>query len=410
MKIIFASFTDFDSGMGHKVRIFEVYTQLRKLLRHEQISWLCIISLNRNYFKNRKRIKNELSSFTSDIHILALPEIGPLQKFTSVLGKLYSLFYLIFRYGLSPKNIFWVEMTPSAWPILWYQKIFRNKMVLDVHGVSEEILSLLPDKKMEKIYREAKEREAASLRQATYVITVSEQMSSFLSEEFSIKKEKLTNIPCYSDSHRYNYSLDQIAKFRRENNFENRIAFVYSGGLAPWQCAKQILKCFEKIQSNSKKLLAPPRFLFLSWDNQVHSFIQDQEVSATLRENLIVKVLENSQVPSYLSASDIAFLLREDLLLNRVSSPTKAGEYLHSGLPIVATRHVGDLSQIIERKSCGYIVDDMHDLNIDELIEWFNIVMQNREEFRQRSKKAGQTYFGIDHSNKIRELVQKLEG
>ena len=47
--------------------------------------------------------------------------------------------------------------------------------------------------------------------------------------------------------------------------------------------------------------------------------------------------MTNKEVYKYLNAADVAFLLRDDVVLNRVASPTKLAEYMFCGLPIIST-------------------------------------------------------------------------
>jgi hypothetical protein len=48
----------------------------------------------------------------------------------------------------------------------------------------------------------------------------------------------------------------------------------------------------------------------------------------------IIKV-PHEAVPAHLNAADIGFLIRDDCVVNRVASPTKLGEYLSCGLPVI---------------------------------------------------------------------------
>jgi glycosyltransferase involved in cell wall biosynthesis len=67
--------------------------------------------------------------------------------------------------------------------------------------------------------------------------------------------------------------------------------------------------------------------------------------------------VDRNEVPGYLNAADIGFLLRARHPLNEVASPVKFGEYLASGLTVISSPGIGDVSRLIEREGLGILVD-----------------------------------------------------
>ena len=61
--------------------------------------------------------------------------------------------------------------------------------------------------------------------------------------------------------------------------------------------------------------------------------------------------------------ADVAMLIRKDKTVNRVASPTKFGEYLLCGLPVIISPNVGESSSIIEEHRLGIVLggDWIHD-------------------------------------------------
>ena len=77
---------------------------------------------------------------------------------------------------------------------------------------------------------------------------------------------------------------------------------------------------------------------------------------------------------------DVGLLLRDDLPVNRVASPTKFAEYCLCGLPVLTTPYVGDFSEYVRQFSLGYQVD-LSNLQADKALLTF---LQNVHERRAR--------------------------
>jgi glycosyltransferase involved in cell wall biosynthesis len=58
------------------------------------------------------------------------------------------------------------------------------------------------------------------------------------------------------------------------------------------------------------------------------------------------------------AAADVGISFRKGELSKRAASPTKVGEYLAAGLPVVSSAGIGDCDELIERNRVGVIVRD----------------------------------------------------
>ncbi len=76
-----------------------------------------------------------------------------------------------------------------------------------------------------------------------------------------------------------------------------------------------------------------------------------------LRKRIRIESVQHEDVFETLQAGDIGFLLRDASPVNRVSSPTKFGEYCSCGVPVITTACVGDVSQLVLSNHLGYVID-----------------------------------------------------
>ena len=64
------------------------------------------------------------------------------------------------------------------------------------------------------------------------------------------------------------------------------------------------------------------------------------------------------EVGRYLAGVDFALCFYQPKFSEIAASPTKVGEYLGAGLPVVATAGIGDLDALVEGHDVGVLVDD----------------------------------------------------
>ena len=125
------------------------------------------------------------------------------------------------------------------------------------------------------------------------------------------------------------------SEVRSDLGWGDEPALVYSGSLGSWYRLGEMLDFFEA----ARKEITGLRFLLLT--PQVT--LAEQEVRARqLAGHVVARAAAPDAVPSYLAACDagICFLGRH--ASKDASSPTKYGEYLAAGLPVVTNSWIGD--------------------------------------------------------------------
>ncbi len=71
-----------------------------------------------------------------------------------------------------------------------------------------------------------------------------------------------------------------------------------------------------------------------------------------------------------------------------IPSPTKLGEYLACGLPVVVNDGVGDVREIVEQLDAGAVLSSMSDREIDEVISRLDdILAVDAHDLQERSRK-----------------------
>ena len=210
----------------------------------------------------------------------------------------------------------------------------KSKIFVDIHGARvEELISIQPDTDVRQIEAE-RERESYSVDKASYVICQSDEMKKYIVTEYGQDSEKILVYRCGYDSTLFSYSSEARKITREELKLtDNDILFVYAGGMHKWQKIEDSLAVFNSyhvVNSNSK-------FLILTGDQEELRNILESEKYSGIKDSIISFSVPFSSVSKYLSAADIAFLIRDNHKMNAVASPTKLAEYLACGLPIITS-------------------------------------------------------------------------
>lgn len=132
-----------------------------------------------------------------------------------------------------------------------------------------------------------------------------------------------------------------------------RSTMVYVGSGAPWQGIEVLAPVWSELHRQDPSL----RFLVVSRDERARALLRDiPESHASM-----TSAATPHEVAATLAAADLAFLVRRPDVVNEASYPTKFGEYVASGIPVVTTDIGWDVADVVRRTGCGVLVDPFGD-------------------------------------------------
>jgi glycosyltransferase involved in cell wall biosynthesis len=234
---------------------------------------------------------------------------------------------------------------------------------------------------------------------SSHVITVSEELKNQLEKNTNLKIANYSIISCGVDIQRFeNPSIVSLTDNRK-------IVLGYLGGLQKWQNIDKVLDIVISLRSYNSDIF------FALFTNDLTTEIVDK-LNVIGHENYLIKSLKFSEVPDYLYSLDAGFLIRENLPLNIVSSPTKTVEYLASGVPVICTQYSGDFRRSINHLFEGFILKDIFPTE-SEIIDLNNYLInlkKNRELFRDICRlSASKRTWGAEFSNFFKNVVSNKE-
>ena len=243
--------------------------------------------------------------------VFSLKVISPTDKVITIQSKAF------FRVWL--KN-------PKQYIINWYQGI-----------VPEEAMCMFEDS-LSKYARKYLWRflEYFSLCKAKGNIFVSEAMWRHYQHIYGYDKSNYCIMPCF------NQELD-LRQFTAEKYATP--SFVYAGSLSRWQCIDRTLLLFKDIHA-----LFPQATLTL--------LTKEKEKAISLCHKYGVKAdikfVASSELQQVLGAYKYGFIVRDDIAVNNVATPTKMNSYMAAGVIPVYSDVINDFQTVF--RDLKYVV------------------------------------------------------
>ena len=157
-------------------------------------------------------------------------------------------------------------------------------------------------------------------------------------------------IPCVADEHKFYPDDAEREATRRELGLANKFVVVFPGRLGRWHCGPEMLALVQGLM----KAYEDVHFLVLTPDVDEGT----RMAAAALPEGRYdVRSARHTEVPRFLRAADLGLLLREAHPLNEVACPTKFGEYVSCGLPVLISAGIGDCSRFVAENRAGVVLE-----------------------------------------------------
>jgi glycosyltransferase involved in cell wall biosynthesis len=134
------------------------------------------------------------------------------------------------------------------------------------------------------------------------------------------------------------------------------------------------------------------RFLVLSHDD-LDPF-RKRAASLGIPQSFIVHVAaERKDVPSLMSLMSASVFFILPAYSKKASSPTKQGELMAMGVPVICNAGVGDSAAIVEKYKSGWVVKSCEDPDYKEVAEnWDKIVSLDKNQIQKGAK----DYFSLE--------------
>ena len=217
---------------------------------------------------------------------------------------------------------------------------------------------------------------------ATTVLTVSKASTAILASEYGVSN--CVVFPSAVDAGWFQRAASNRDPTREALRVEvGDILLVYAGSLSHYQMIPEMLETWRELSR-----LPHVHFLLLTSQQPASGRHPSLDLVSEI-PRLTHASVPRSEMPSYLAAADIGFLLREEDPLNVVASPVKFGEYLAAGLAVVTSPGLGDVSQMVRNRNLGVLVRPKEKPEtVFACLDLVRQVVKDRDGFRLRARRA----------------------
>lgn len=224
-----------------------------------------------------------------------------------------------------------------------------------------------------RVYQYYKKKEKQYLQQADYVIALTEAgKKELMSWEAFRKNTPLQVIPCCADMNHFSLTDEgQKKKARQELGLGDELVVSYLGNVGTWYMLDEMLILFRKIKKNYPQA----RFLFITHTHQDVIYGRIDELGLD-RTDFIIRSASRKEVPLLVKASDINISFIRPVYSKISSSPTKLGEVLAMGIPVISNGGVGDVQQIVESADAGVVLNEFTEAEYQRAVSSIPMLLQ----------------------------------
>jgi glycosyltransferase involved in cell wall biosynthesis len=292
----------------------------------------------------------------------------------------------------------------SALVGLGMKRRFGTKFLFDMRGfwADERIdggIWSLSNPIFKTVYNFFKRKEIEFFKEADYLISLTtngkEEIKSW--KVFNGKPPKIEVIPCCADLNLFDLEKidpNLLLQKREELSITSTDKILgYVGSIGTWYMLPEMLDCFKIMKEKDPTL----KFLFVTGENPKH--ICDKAAEKSISQNdLIITSCLHKDVPLYISLFDVSIFFIRPTYSKKASSPTKQGEIMAMGIPLICNAGVGDTDRVVQDYKAGIVLSELNEEN-------YRLIDAERSVFdREKTMKGAKEFYGLEEG--VRRYLQ----
>lgn len=228
------------------------------------------------------------------------------------------------------------------------------------------------------------------LKKARLIFFVSDKLRHHYRTKYGYDKDNYIIMPCF------NKKMDESCFIA--SRYE-KPTFVYAGALVKWQCVEETIALFSKI----KEMIPEATLTILTAEQaEARKALAEQGVTAEVKYVPLPDLLQELAQYKY------GFLLRENMIINEVSTPTKINSYMAAGVIPIFTDVIGDFKRVF--RSLQYVITCDHN-DPDHIIERILAIEKQKidpDQIAGEYRSVFDSYYNRDKY--VRTIAEKLSG
>lgn len=187
------------------------------------------------------------------------------------------------------------------------------------------------------------------------------------------------------------FRLDGTRNARRLTGLEGRFVVGYLGSLGTWYLFDEIVDFFFLVKS-----YRPETFLSLVVNADGNWVRERLKARCVTSGECRVDFLRREEVPQRLSTFDVSLLFYKAGWSRKATCPTKLGESLACGVPVVATAGIGDVDEFVTKYRVGVILRETTPSAYEEAWRELGELLAEGPKLRARCREVAKEHFSLE--------------
>lgn len=296
---------------------------------------------------------------------------------------------------------------------LWLKRKYNVKFLFDMRGfwaderVDGKIWNL-SNPLYNSVYKYFKKKEKQYITESFAVVSLTHAGKNVIQSWNYIPESAIKVIPCCADLdvfNRNNVPADKLEDLRNMLGIKDSDYVVsYLGSIGTWYMLGEMLDFFKALLNKNKNAL----FLFITGENPEYILNKAKEKGIP-QDRIKIIFAPREKVPALVLLSRFSLFFILPVFSKKASSPTKMGEIMGMGIPVVCNTNVGDCDLIIKNSGAGILVEELNETGYQKAIDKLEELEKLSPEFiRNGAMKYFSLSDGIEkYSSIYKELVAK---
>jgi len=245
------------------------------------------------------------------------------------------------------------------------------------------------------LYRAAVYFENKAIKKSDAIVVLTQRMRQHLENKLAKRRTPgkeilIKTIPCCVDIDKFKYNYQGEQDLKNRLNLSGKFIFAYSGSLGTYNLLNEMFDFF----ATASDIIPNVHFLILTQNKDiVIKFLAERKNID--QKNVTLLSLSAEDVPMYLSIADAGLVFRKDSATAIAASPTKLGEYLACGIPVISMLKIGDVEAIIGSNKIGVVLKDYNYGEYKQALNELFILTKARDSLRERCRRFSEDFFSL---------------
>lgn len=236
------------------------------------------------------------------------------------------------------------------------------------------------------------------LRKAKFLFMVSPAMLNHYEKKYNLTlKNKVFIMPCYNEN-----KIDEQSFMDKDKYTKN--TFLYAGSLQEWQCFNETVEVYKKIEKrvSDAKLVA-----FTPDKRKAKKIIESHHV-----KNYSIDYAPASELGKKIRNIKFGFVLRKDVEVNRVATPTKISNYISHGIIPIYSPCLYSFDNYNQKSNDIAISLDLNkvDEGVNKIVNFINDKSIDNKKMQNWSNQVFTSYYNqkkyiFDCAKKIKTII-----